>query len=159
MRSRRNLFGALGALPLALLLSSPAVAAGPPTLAVGSFSQVSFIPSNERVVGTAFQFDFTEVDALTGDLAGTSVLQGSCVVHAPGTGTWTALESFTGTVDGRAGAAQFWNVFDVDALTGSFPARFTALGGTGEPREPRGTGPFEGIGTTGTYAARITFAP
>jgi hypothetical protein len=159
MRSRRNLFGALAALPLALILSSPAAATGPPTLAVGSFSQVSFTPSNERVVGTVFTFDFTEVDTLSGDLTGTSVLQGSCVVHAPGTGTCMALETFTGTVDGRAGTAEFWNVFEVHGATGAFSGRFTALGGTEDLVNLQGQGTFEGIGPTGTYALRITFAP
>lgn len=120
---------------------------------------MSFTPSNERVAGAVFLFDFTEVDVLTGDLTGTIVIEGSCVVHRPGTATCTALETFAGTVDGRAGTGKFWNVLDVDLFTGSFSGRFTALGGTGDLANLQGQGTFEGIGTTGTYALRIVFAP
>lgn len=70
-----------------------------------------------------------------------------------------ALETFTGTVDGRAGTARFWNVLEVDFVTGSFSGRFTPLGGTGDIANLHGQGGFEGTGTTGTYTLRITFAP
>ncbi len=81
MHFRRALVVVLGALPLVLLLSFPAAATGPPALATGSFTQVSFTSSNERVVGGVFMFDFTETDVLTGALVGTSVVEGSCVVR------------------------------------------------------------------------------
>src|SRR6266508_145879 len=159
MHPRRALFVVLGTLPLVLLLSSPAAATGPPAAATGSFTQVSFTSSDERVVGAVFMFDFTETDVLTGTLTGTSVLEGSCVVRPTGTASCQALETFTGTVDGRSGTAEFWNVFEVDGATGSFSGRFTALGGTGDLASLQGQGTFEGTGTTGTYALRITFAP
>ncbi|HEY3022612.1 MAG TPA: hypothetical protein VGK11_03140, partial [Actinomycetota bacterium] len=69
------------------------------------------------------------------------------------------LQIFTGTVDGRGGTAEFWNVFEVDGATGSFSGRFTALAGTGELASLQGQETSEGTGTTGTYALRITFAP
>jgi Protein of unknown function (DUF3224) len=159
MYSRRARFVVLGALPLILLLSSPAAATGPPADATGSFTQVGFTPSNERVVGGVFMFDFTETDVLTGTLTGTSVVEGSCVVRPTGTASCQGLETFTGTVDGRSGTAEFWNVFEVDGATGSFSGRFTALGGTGDLASLQGHGTFEGTGTIGTYALRITFAP
>jgi hypothetical protein len=159
MRSRRTVFAVLGALSLVLLLSSRAAAIGAPAAATGSFTQVSFSTSNERVVGVVFMFDFMETDLLTGTLTGTSVLEGSCAVPPTGAASCHALETFTGTVDGRAGTAQFWNVFEVDVVTGSFSGRFTALGGTGDLANLHGQGTFEGTGTTGTYALRITFAP
>ena len=159
MRSRRNVLTALGALPLVLLLSSPARAAAPPTVLVGSFTQVSFATSNERLVGAAFMFDFTETDTLTGDLTGTSDLEGRCTVRPTGFAVCQALETFTGTVDGRTGMAQFWNVFEVDFSTGAFTGRFTAVGGTGGLANLQGQGTFSGTGTTGTYALQVTFAP
>lgn len=56
MRSRRNVFSVLAALPLVLVLSSTAVAAEAPTVLVGSFPQVSFEPSNARRVGGRIVF-------------------------------------------------------------------------------------------------------
>lgn len=159
MRFRRTVFAVLGALSLVTLPSSRAAATGPPAAATGSFTQVSFVVSSERVVGSVFMFDFTETDLLTGTLTGTSVLEGSCAVPPTGSASCHALETFTGSVDGRAGTAEFWNVFEVDFATGSFSGRFTALGGTGDLANLRGQGTFEGTGTTGTYALRITFAP
>jgi len=159
MHSRRALVVVLGALPLVLLLSFPAAATGPPALATGSFTQVSFTSSNERVVGGVFMFDFTETDVLTGTLMGTSVVEGSCVVRQTGMAICQGLETFTGTVDGLSGTAEFWNVFEVNGATGSFSGRFTALGGSGELASLQGQGTFEGTGATGTYALRITFAP
>jgi hypothetical protein len=50
-------------------------------------------------------------------------------------------------------------VFEVDGATGSISGRFTALAGTGELASLQGQETFEGTGTTGTYALRITFAP
>lgn len=104
-------------------------------------------------------FDFTEVDTLTGGLSGTSDLEGSCIVPPTGIASCRALETFTGTVDGREGTAQFVNVFAVDFSTGAFTGRFTSLGGTGDLANLRGEGTFQGVGATGTYALQVTFGP
>lgn len=116
--------------------------------------------SNDRVAGGVLLFDFSEADVLTGDLSGTSVLEGSCIVRlSSGRGTCQAAETSTGTVDGHSGTAEFMNVFRVDLVTGAFSGRFTALGGTGGLTNLQGQGTFEGTGATGTYSLRITFAP
>jgi hypothetical protein len=148
----------LVALPL-IFLSSPAAAAGTPIVATGSVTQISFTPVERTGCGAVFMFDFTEIDLISGDVTGTSVVDGSCVVRPIGTASCQALETFTGTIEGRSGTAEFSNVLEVDLATGSFSGRFTAIGGTGDLANLQGTGTFEGTGPTGTYALRITFAP
>jgi hypothetical protein len=159
MRSRRNALTVLGALPLLLLIWSPAAIAAPPTVLVGSFTQVSFTTSNERAVGASFMFDFTETDTLTGGLTGTSEIEGSCNFRPTGFTVCRGVETFTGTVDGRSGTAQFWNVLEVNVFTGDFTGRFTALSGTGDLVTLHGQGTFAGSGTTGTHALQAMFAP
>lgn len=161
MKLQTSRLAVLIVVPLVILGSAAhAGATGPPPTATGSFTQVSFAPSNDRVAGGVLLFDFSEADVLTGDLSGTSVIEGSCVVHlSSGTGTCQAAETFTGTVDGHSGTAQFMNVFLVDLVTGAFSGRFTALGGTGGLTNLHGQGTFEGTGATGTYSLQITFAP
>ena len=55
----------------------------PPHTATGSFTQVSFVPSNDRVAGGVLLFDFSEADVLTGDLSGTSVLEAAASFVCP----------------------------------------------------------------------------
>jgi hypothetical protein len=161
MKLQTSRLAVLIVVPLVILGSAAhAGATGPPLTATGSFTQVSFVPSNDRVAGGVLLFDFSEADVLTGDLSGTSVLEGSCVVRlSSGTGTCQAAETFTGTVDGHSGTAQFMNVFLVDLVTGAFSGRFTALGGTGGLINLQAQGTFEGTGATGTYSLQFTFAP
>ena len=152
---------ALIVVPLLIVGSAAhAGAAGAPLIATGSITKASFSPSHARVVGSVLLFDFAEIDALTGDFSGTSVLDGSCAVRvSSGMGTCRAAETFTGTVDGHAGTAHFWRVFQVDVGTRAFSGRFTALGGSGGLTNLQGRGTFEGTGPTGTYRLRITFGP
>jgi hypothetical protein len=153
-------------LPLCLalaLLGAPPVAAAGPRLGSGpisgSFRQTSFVPSNTRTVDGVTSFDFTEQDTLTGSFTGTSLLQGSCVVRASGQGVCRARETFTGTVDGRSGTAEFQDVSFLDQTTGAIRGSFTIVGGTGDLANLHGRGTFQGVGTTGTYAGQVVVAP
>ena len=157
-RTRRMLTLPL-ALAVLLLAAHPAAAAGPPSTASGSFTQVSFVPTHFRSAGGVTLFDFTEQDALSGTFSGTSVLHGSCVVRASGQTVCQALETFTGTVAGHAGTVQFRDVVFLDQTTGAAHGSFAIVGGTGDLANLHGHGTFQGMGPTGTYTAQIVFAP
>ena len=141
-----------------VLAASPVAAAGPRIAASGGVVQTSFVQSNVRSAGGVTLFDFTEHDSLSGTVSGTSVLQGSCVVRASGRGSCHAVETFTGTVAGQAGTAQFVDVFSINSA-GAFQGRFVVVGGTGHLANLHGHGTFRGTGTTGTYSGRLFFAP
>ena len=157
---RARLLGLL--LPFAVLVfgALPAAAAGPPIAGSGTFAQVSFAASNFRTAGGNTFFDFTEHDSLTGTFTGTSVINGSCVTHASGQTTCQAVETFTGTVAGQGGVGDTVTFRDVIAIspTGAASGSFTVIGGTGAFANVHGHGTFQGT-STGTYTARIVFAP
>ena len=149
-------------LALGLLGATPVAAAGPRLGSVpisGTFVQTSFVPSNTRTVDGVTLFDFTEQDTLTGSFTGTSVLQGSCVVRASGQGVCRARETFTGTVDGRSGTAEFQDVSFLDQTTGAIHGSFAIVSGTGQLANLHGHGTFQGVGTTGTYTGQVVAAP
>jgi hypothetical protein len=141
------------------LATQRAAAAGPPSAASGSFTQVSFSQTNVRTTGAVTHFAFTEQDALTGTFSGSTVLQGSCVVQASGRAICQAVESFTGTVAGQTGSLTFRDVIFLDMTTGAAHGSFTIISGTGGLAMLHGHGTFQGVGTTGTYSGALVFAP
>jgi hypothetical protein len=147
------------AMGLPVLRAHPATAAGPPFAASGTFAQTSFVQSNIRSAGGVTLFDFTEHDTLTGTFVGTTILHGSCVVRASGQAVCQAVETFTGTVAGRAGTVQFRDVIFVDLTTGAAHGSFTIVGGTGGLATLHGHGTFQGVGGSGTYTGLLVFAP
>lgn len=134
-------------------------AAGPPFQASGSFAEISFAQSNIRTADGVTFFDFTEQDLLSGTFTGTSVIDGSCVVRASGQGVCHAFETFTGMVDGESGTARFSDVIFLDLTTGAVRGTFTIVSGTGGLANLRGHGTFQGIAASGTYTAKLVFAP
>jgi Protein of unknown function (DUF3224) len=140
-----------------VLALSPAVAVAQPITASGGFLQDTFVPTNFRTVGGVTMFDFTEHDTLSGAFAGTSVINGTCVVQKSGQSICQALEKFTGTVNGASGDVLFRDVVFISA-TGEVQGTFTIVNG-GSLTTLHGHGSFQGSGGTGTYTATLVTAP
>jgi hypothetical protein len=142
-----------------LLAATGAAAAGPPFEASGTVVATSIVQSNFRSADGVTFFDYREEDTLSGTFSGTSLLQTSCIVRASGQGVCHGGETFSGTVAGEAGTARFRDVVFFNATTGVFHGTFTTLGGTGSLARLRGHGTFQGANGSGTYTARLVFAP
>jgi hypothetical protein len=151
------------ALPLALAIllvaTNLAAAAGQRFEASGTVVATGMTQSNVRSADGVTFFDYTEQDILLGTFIGTSVLETSCVVRSSGQGVCHGVETFTGTVAGESGTAQFRDVVHLDATPGAFHGTFTAVGGTGGLANLRGHGTFQGSSGASTYTGQLIFAP
>jgi hypothetical protein len=140
-----------------VLAVSPTVVGAQPITASGTFTQTSFVPTNFRTVGGVTMFDFTEHDALSGTLSGTSVINGTCVVQPSGESVCQALETFTGQLGTTSGTLQFRDVVVISA-TGDAQGTFTIVNG-GSLTNVQGHGSFQGSGGSGTYTGMLVTAP
>lgn len=159
---RARWLGALAAALILVLAALPAYyarAAGPPIEASGTYVRTSFAQSNIRSVGEVTMFDFTETQALTGAISGTTVLQGSCVVRPALQAVCQAISMFTGTVDGHSGTAEFREVVFIDLTAGTLHGSFTIVSGTDDLATLHGHGTFQAARGSGSYAAQLIFAP
>jgi hypothetical protein len=108
MSTTRRLYLLL--IPIALLfamVASIAAAASPPTSASGTFTYTSSTLNVERVAGGNTIIHVTATVAYTGTFSGTSVLEGTLIVHADGSANFHDVETFTGTVNGVPGTVTF----------------------------------------------------
>ena len=143
-------------IPLLVLISPQMAQASATDLSVsGGFRQLGFQVTDSRTVGDLTFMSFTESDALTGDLSGTSTIVGECIVFASGEGMCKASETFTGTLDGRSGTLVFHDLIRIDVTTGSAEGSFQVLGGTGDLADVHGHGTFVGSGGSGTYEGSL----
>lgn len=159
---RARWLAALAAALILVLAASPAYharAAGPPIEATGAYVRTGFAQSNVRSVGKVTMFDFTETQSLTGTFSGTTVLQGSCVVRPALQAVCQAISTFTGTVDGNSGTAEFRDVVFIDLTTGTLHGSFTIVSGTDDLATLHGHGTFQAVRGSGSYEAQLIFAP
>ena len=159
---RARWLGVLTAALILVLAAPPAYharAAGPPIDASGAYVRTSFAQSNIRIMGEVTMFDFTETQALTGAISGTTVLQGSCAVPPTLQAVCQAISTFTGTVDGHSGTAEFRDIVFIDLTTGTLHGSFTIISGTDDLATLHGHGTFQAVRGSGSYAAQLVFGP
>jgi hypothetical protein len=154
------------AMTLALLfsLASPVAAGVAAADAVGgtlTYTSSTFLGA--RVSGGNTIIELTATVEYTGTFSGTSVLHGTLTFHPNGRANFHDIETFTGTVNGRAGSVTF-------ALNGSsdpelnVKAVATIIDATGELAGIKGNLAEtavvidKAVGPVGTYTGRITFA-
>jgi hypothetical protein len=114
--------------------------------ASGTFTVVSFVPTSvtpEPAVTTALPVGVSTMEKrYDGEVAGRSAtLFTAAYDQASGTGTYLAMESFEGALDGRSGAFNF--VHSASTLGSSREHEFFAIvgsSGTGELATIHGTG-------------------
>jgi hypothetical protein len=133
--------------------------AAPPEAATGTVEQTSFAVTGTRTAGGVTFFTFAETDSLSGAFAGTSTLSGECIQRATGPILCKAQETFTGTVLGRSGTVDLVDLISIDPTTGAVQGSFVSVGGTGGLSGLHSHGTFAALGTSGTYAATVVFAP
>jgi hypothetical protein len=145
----------------ALLPRAAVHAAGPPLTGCGTFAATESTTPVVRSADGNTILTARETDVLTGLLSGTVVADQRIVFHPTGTITGGAVETFTGSVAGHAGAMVFRAVVTGDATSGAFQGQFTVLSGTGGLANLHGHGTFTGSFVTGsgTYCAQVVFAP
>ncbi|MEV0298213.1 DUF3224 domain-containing protein [Nocardia sp. NPDC050710] len=114
--------------------------------ATGTFSVASFVPaevSPQPAITTALPVGIATIEKIfEGDIAGRSAtLFTSAFDHAAGTGSYVAMESFEGTVDGRAGTFNFLHSATTSGADRSDPFfLIVPNSGTGELTGITGTG-------------------
>jgi hypothetical protein len=139
---------ALAAAPLlASLLLLPA-GAGASTLSSGggNFTATGEVISVKHADGNTI-ITATEVQTLTGALAGARVASGTMTFHPDGTFTAHDTGTFTGTIDGRSGS-----------ITISGASAGTGNTGTGQIVGDQGTGGLAGLHLQGTFQPVVTSA-
>lgn len=108
MSNTRRLYPLL--VPLVFLFAAvgtPGAAASPPTSASGTFTYTSSTLNPIASAGANTIFDVTATVAYTGTFSGTSVLEGTLILHADGSANFHDVEIFTGTVNGVPGTVTF----------------------------------------------------
>jgi Protein of unknown function (DUF3224) len=149
-------FAVLAVLTVMTALTPSSASAASRVTATGSFTQLSFTVTGSRTAGALTFLNFTETDALSGSLTGTSELVGECIVFPSLEAMCKATETFTGTFDGSAGTLTFFDVVRLDTATGAVSGQFMIIDGSGGLAHVRGTGAFSGSGGTGTYSGTFT---
>ena len=141
--------------PLLVLIIPSAATAAAPVSASGSVTQTSFTVTGSRDADGVTFFTFTETDRLSGTFTGRSVLSGECIQRSTGPILCRADETFSGTVLGESGTADFLDLISIDPNSGTFEGRFIVLSGSGGLAGIHGQGTFQGQGTAGTYSGRL----
>lgn len=136
MRIARPLFRFVLFILVALLAPAgvASAAASPPTAASGAFAYTSTTFNSTRVVGDTTIFEITATVRYTGTFDGTSTLHGILIFHADGSATFHDFETFSGTVNGKAGALtlDLAGTGAVAPAPGSFQGTDAIISGTGE---------------------------
>lgn len=164
-----GVIAALAAPAVSATAGATGAAASPPTEVSGTFTTTSATFSSVREVGGNTIIDLTSTVSYTGTFTGTSIVQGTLILHSGGTGApfppWRAnfhdVETFTGTVNGVPGTVTF-NLNGSNDPSGAIKATYTIVSATGELAGLHGvlsqvgkietpSGPF------GTYTGQIQF--
>src|SRR5207253_9690854 len=122
------------AVVLAVAGATGAAAASPPTSASGTFTYTSSTFNNMRQAGGNTIIDLSATVSYTGTFSGTSVVQGTLIIHADGTANFHDVETFSGTVNGVPGSVTF-NLAGTGSLappSGSFRGTDVIVSGTGD---------------------------
>lgn len=146
---------------LSLLMLAAPVRASTALTAAGSFTSTVAITSVRVADGNTFVTG-TEVQLLTGSLAGIRVAEGVEVIHPDGTFEANDTGTFTGTVAGRTGTIVITGNSRGTGLTGS--GQLVADRGTLGLADMHGQGTFEPTITgptsaAGTYSIQLSFTP
>jgi hypothetical protein len=89
------------------LAAATGAAGAPPSSVSGTVGNTSATFNSIRSAGGNLIIDVTATAAFTGDLVGTSTINGTLIVHADGSASYHDVEVFTGTVNGVAGTLTF----------------------------------------------------
>ena len=143
MKLRHVAFTALPLLASLVLLPASANASTPES-GSGSFTGTGDIISVKQADGNTI-VTATEVQTLTGVLAGTRMATGIEIFHPDGSFTAHDSGTFTGTVEGRTGS-----------ITISGASSGTGTSGSGQIVGDRGTGGLAGLHLQGTFQPVIT---
>ncbi|MEO8286577.1 MAG: DUF3224 domain-containing protein [Chloroflexota bacterium] len=163
MFSKRLYSLALAAITaLITLVGASGASASPPSLVSGTFTYTSSTFNSVRFAGGNMIVDLSAEAIYTGNLEGTSTLNGTLIFHQDGSANFHDVEVFTGTVNGVSGTLTF-------NLTGGGPDGLfrgmeTIVSGTGGLAGLHGTLDEVGIvvmptGPQGTYTGQLHTAP
>ena len=147
------------AAPLSMVAAPGVANAAPPEGASGTVQQTSFVITGTRTAGGVTFFTFEETDSLSGTFAGTSTLSGECIQRTTGPILCKAQETFTGSILGRSGTADFLDLISIDPTTGAVQGSYVSVGGTGGLSGLHTHGTFAAQGTSGTYSGTVVFTP
>jgi hypothetical protein len=147
------------------LVGTTGASASPPTSVSGTFTTTSAAFNNARLDGGNSIYDLTATITYTGAFSGTSIVQGTLIIHADGNANFHDVETFTGTVNGVPGTVTF-NLEGTGSVVppaGSYRGSQTVTSGTGDLSNLRGvikqvgTVPGQSTGPLGTYDGQIQF--
>lgn len=155
-----RLFNMFLAIVLLLLIAirSIGLAALPNTEASGSFTTTS--TTIHSVMEEKFNevIDVSSTVTYTGTLEGTSMVEGTFVVHRDGSASFKGLETFTGLVNGMPGTLTF-ELMGSNDLYQEIQLTNLIISGTGELAGLQGelskTGIIKENGPVGTYSGQI----
>ena len=131
--------------------SAPIAASGAITFPTCDFTSQQTVGTNTILTGTCYE-------TLTGTFTGTSVAQATVTFHAEGTSEGNAVDTFTGTVDGRSGTVTFRDLAHGDP-SGNVSGTLTIIGGTGGLANLHGSlKQSSTINSNVSYTGQIQFA-
>jgi Protein of unknown function (DUF3224) len=81
--------------------------ASPPTPVSGTVGNTTATFNSIRAAGDNLIIDLSATAAYTGNLVGTSTINGTLILHADGSASFHDVEIFTGTLNGVAGTITF----------------------------------------------------
>jgi len=133
--------------------------AAPPSTGGGTYQTVSTVLTGVRVAGNSGNSILTQTVTidLTGTITGTSVCQETVVFLSTEKGTFEAVCTFTGTVNGASGASirRFQGTFSTPA--DSVEGQVVIFNGAGGLAGLHGTGTFAGSAATGSGTYSVEF--
>jgi hypothetical protein len=134
------------------------LAALPNTEASGNFATTS--TTIHRITDDKFNevIDVSSMVTYTGTLEGTSIVEGTFVVHRDGSANFKGVETFTGSVNGMPGTLTF-ELAGSNDLYQEIQLTNRIISGTGELAPLQGglskTGIIKDTGPVGTYTGQI----
>ena len=121
--------------PLAVLiamLATTGAGASPPSPASGNRANTSSVFNSVRTAGDNVIIDLTATVAYTGTFSGTSIVEGTLIIHGDGSANFHEVETFTGqTANGVPGTVTF-NLNGIELRDLAVDATDTIVGATGE---------------------------
>src|SRR5947208_4727172 len=149
------------ALVTVALVAAQGAVASPPTAASGTFTYTSSTFNSIRSAGGSIIIDLSATVSYTGTFSGTSIVEGTLIIHADGSANFHDVEIFTGTVNGVSGTV----TFDLTGGNGpgftDFHATDTIISASGGLAGLHGVLNWEGVtlrmpnGPFGTYNGQI----